>query len=175
MASCLKLSCNIEIFSSNLFSFWLGWHQQLTLTLPKIVSRFSAKTPFVRTFQDLGTGLDRTLAHSLAVQVLNLEPLEASRDSFVDSSNLSKVRCSRPATETDSSTRHRFKIRFVALNIRWSSKFFYTKLHRPSHGIFVGCTALKTLLKTLFCVVFTLMYVRIPIQQILHVLLIVGC
>ena len=37
----------------------------------------------------------------------------------------------------------------------FNPKFLYTKLHRPSGGIFVGCTALKALLKTLVYVVFT--------------------
>ena len=38
-------------------------------------------------------------------------------------------------------------------------------------GIFVGGIALKPLFSTL---VFTLLYVKIPMQQILHVLLTVG-
>ena len=51
------------------------------------------------------------------------------------------------------------------------TKFLYTKLLGPSHGNFVGCIALKPLFNTL---VFTLLYVKIPIQQIIHVLLTVG-
>ena len=37
----------------------------------------------------------------------------------------------------------------------WITKFFHTKLHGPSQGIFVGCIALKVMLKTLINVVFT--------------------
>ena len=35
------------------------------------------------------------------------------------------------------------------------SKFLYTKLHGPSHGIFVGCIALKAESKTLPCLMFS--------------------
>ena len=37
----------------------------------------------------------------------------------------------------------------------FDSKFLYTKLHRPSHGIFVQCIALKAEPKTLACLMFT--------------------
>ena len=53
----------------------------------------------------------------------------------------------------------------------WTPKFLNTKLHGPSHRNFVGCIALKPLFNTL---VLPLLYVNIPIQQILHVLLTVG-
>ena len=54
--------------------------------------------------------------------------------------------------------------------VTWMQSFS-TKLLKPSHGNFVGCIALKPLFNTL---VFTLLYVKIPIQQIIHVLLTVG-
>ena len=51
-----------------------------------------------------------------------------------------------------------------------AAKFLYTKL-LGRHGNFVGCIVLKALFNTL---VFTLLYVKIPNQQILHVLFTVG-
>ena len=52
------------------------------------------------------------------------------------------------------------------------SKFLYTKLHRLSNGIFCWMHSFKKLCwKPWFMWCLLLLYVRIPIQQILHVLL----
>ena len=53
-------------------------------------------------------------------------------------------------------------------------QFLYTKLCGPSHGIFVGCIALKAMLQPLVYVMLTFIICQKPIQQILHVLLTVG-